>query len=133
MPPILRLLDVACNADPSEIKSGYRRKALQLHPDVNSAEDAAERFTELSAAYGVYQHVAEPSSDLLLSRSQQLKLVTLSVIVALVSTFNEYSNPSVSSDACFGVEWLLTGSVKCCEIDHRLSAPDPILVVLNLS
>ena len=66
---ILRLLDVASDAAPPEIKSGYRRKALQLHPDVNPAEDAAKRFTELSVAYGVYQHVAEPSSDIISQRS----------------------------------------------------------------
>ena len=47
-----RLLEVAADASAADIKSAYRRKALQLHPDVNAAADAAERFTEVSNAYG---------------------------------------------------------------------------------
>ena len=40
-------------AAPADIKAAFRKKALALHPDVNSAPDAAERFTEVSQAYGV--------------------------------------------------------------------------------
>ena len=47
-----RLLEVPANAEPSDIKAAYRRKALALHPDVNSAADAAQRFAEVSGAYG---------------------------------------------------------------------------------
>lgn len=50
-----RLLDIAVDASASEIKAAYRSKALKLHPDVNSAEDAAARFSEVSAAYGAHR------------------------------------------------------------------------------
>ncbi len=39
-------------AAPADIKAAYRRKALALHPDVNPADDAAQRFAEVSNAYG---------------------------------------------------------------------------------
>ena len=39
-------------ASQTGIKAAYRKKALQLHPDVSDAPDATERFAELSAAYG---------------------------------------------------------------------------------
>lgn len=48
-----RLLEVDTTAAPADIKAAFRRKALALHPDVNSAPDATERFTEVSQAYGV--------------------------------------------------------------------------------
>ena len=49
-----RLLDVPSSAEQSDIKTAYRRKALALHPDVNPAPDAAQRFAEVSGAYGAY-------------------------------------------------------------------------------
>jgi DnaJ domain len=48
-----RLLEVDTTAAPADIKAAFRKKALALHPDVNSAPDATERFTEVSQAYGV--------------------------------------------------------------------------------
>ena len=36
----------------AEIKQAFRRLALKLHPDVNHEADAAERFSEVSNAYG---------------------------------------------------------------------------------
>lgn len=49
---VRRLLDVDATATAAEIKSAFRKKALALHPDVNAAPDAAERFSEVSQAYG---------------------------------------------------------------------------------
>lgn len=39
-------------ASAAEVKLAFRRKALALHPDVNSAPDASERFQKVSQAYG---------------------------------------------------------------------------------
>jgi curved DNA-binding protein CbpA len=46
------LLEIPPSAESSDIKAAYRRKALALHPDVNPAPDAAQRFAEVSSAYG---------------------------------------------------------------------------------
>lgn len=47
------ILGVSKDADASEIKKSFRRKARELHPDVNKAPDAEERFKELNEAYDV--------------------------------------------------------------------------------
>ncbi len=49
-----RILDVAENATPDEIKKSYRKLAKQYHPDANASDAAAaERFKEISEAYSV--------------------------------------------------------------------------------
>lgn len=45
------ILGVSKNATKDEIKSAFRKKARELHPDVNKAPDAEERFKELGKAY----------------------------------------------------------------------------------
>lgn len=45
------ILEVSKNADKDEIKSAFRKKARQYHPDVNKAPDAEEKFKELGKAY----------------------------------------------------------------------------------
>ena len=45
------VLGVEKNATKDEIKSAFRKKARQLHPDVNKAPDAEEKFKELGKAY----------------------------------------------------------------------------------
>ncbi len=47
------VLGVAKDASQSDIKQAFRQKAKQLHPDVNKAPDAEERFKELGTAYEV--------------------------------------------------------------------------------
>lgn len=49
------LLEVDQNCTSDEIKKGYRRKALELHPDknINDAENATRRFAEVQAAYEI--------------------------------------------------------------------------------
>ncbi|MFI5420559.1 MAG: molecular chaperone DnaJ [Nitrososphaerales archaeon] len=47
------VLGVAKDADKDQIKSSYRKLALQYHPDRNKAAGAEERFKEISEAYAV--------------------------------------------------------------------------------
>jgi molecular chaperone DnaJ len=46
-------LGVARDAGADEIKKAYRKLARQLHPDVNDAPDASDRFKEVTVAYEV--------------------------------------------------------------------------------
>ena len=50
------VLQVARSATPKEIRSAYRRRALELHPDQSGAD--SEPFIELQKAYGV---LSDPS------------------------------------------------------------------------
>ncbi len=51
---LYRLLGVAPDASPEEIKKSYRRKALEMHPDLDPGNPWAEdEFKELSAAYQI--------------------------------------------------------------------------------
>ncbi len=45
------ILGVSKDAGKDEIKSAFRKKARTLHPDVNKAPDAEEKFKELGKAY----------------------------------------------------------------------------------
>ena len=47
------ILGVAKDATKDQIKSAFRKKARVLHPDVNKAPDAEEKFKELGKAYEV--------------------------------------------------------------------------------
>lgn len=46
-----QILGVKVSASTGEIKRAFRKKAHQLHPDVNKAPDAEERWMELYEAY----------------------------------------------------------------------------------
>lgn len=48
-----RVLDVSRSADAREIKSAYRKKAKQYHPDANPGKDTTEKFQEINRAYEV--------------------------------------------------------------------------------
>lgn len=45
------ILGIDKNASKDDIKSAFRKKARTLHPDVNKAPDAEEKFKELGKAY----------------------------------------------------------------------------------
>ena len=45
------VLGIRTNATPKEVKLAYRRKAWQLHPDVNTSPDAVEQFNQVQQAY----------------------------------------------------------------------------------
>lgn len=47
-----RVLGVAATATESELKKAYRKRALKLHPDKNSAPHADEAFKAVGLAYG---------------------------------------------------------------------------------
>jgi len=47
------VLGVSHDADQDAIRRAYRRLARQYHPDLNSDEDAEERFKQLGEAYEV--------------------------------------------------------------------------------
>ena len=47
------ILQVARDASEDDVRSAYRKLARQYHPDVNTAEDAAVRFKEVTEAYEV--------------------------------------------------------------------------------
>lgn len=50
---LYEILGVSKDASDSEIKKAFRRRARELHPDVNKAVDAEDQFKELNEAYDV--------------------------------------------------------------------------------
>jgi molecular chaperone DnaJ len=62
---LYEVLEVARTADDNEIKSAFRRKARELHPDVSEAPDAEARFKEVVEAYEV---LSKPESRELYDR-----------------------------------------------------------------
>jgi molecular chaperone DnaJ len=53
------VLGVSKTATAEEIKRAFRHRARELHPDVNKASDAEERFKEVNAAYDVLSDPAK--------------------------------------------------------------------------
>src|SRR3990170_4392772 len=47
------VLQVTRTASGEEIRRAYRKMARQYHPDLNSSEEAEERFKEINEAYEV--------------------------------------------------------------------------------
>lgn len=45
------LLGIASDASSDAIRMAYRKKALQLHPDRNTAPEATEQFRDVQEAY----------------------------------------------------------------------------------
>jgi curved DNA-binding protein CbpA len=51
VPELYQLLDVHANASPQEIKVGFLIQVKRLHPDVNHAPDASDKFGLVKQAY----------------------------------------------------------------------------------
>ena len=47
------ILGISKNASDEDIKSAFRKKALEYHPDRNKSEDAESKFKEVNEAYQI--------------------------------------------------------------------------------
>jgi len=47
------ILKIQKNASDKEIKSSYRKLAMEFHPDINAGKDSEKKFKEISEAYSV--------------------------------------------------------------------------------
>lgn len=50
---LYKILGVPSRATQAEIQAAYKKKARELHPDVNKAPDAEDQFKQLAAAYAI--------------------------------------------------------------------------------
>ena len=57
------VLGLKKDASDDEIKSAYRKLALELHPDRNKDPKATEKFKEISEAYAVLTGKEEPKEQ----------------------------------------------------------------------
>jgi len=51
------VLGIKRGADAAEIKRAHRKLARELHPDVNKATNASEKFNEVQEAYDTLSNV----------------------------------------------------------------------------
>ncbi|MDG1137784.1 MAG: DnaJ domain-containing protein, partial [Phycisphaerales bacterium] len=54
-----KLLGVSRTATADEIRKAYRKLARKYHPDVNKADDAATKFSEVQEAYDTLSDAAK--------------------------------------------------------------------------
>jgi hypothetical protein len=67
-----KILNLPSDANLESIKKAYRKIALQIHPDVNEAPDAAEKFRELCEAYEILiSHKSDANGDELYDNSSE--------------------------------------------------------------
>jgi len=56
------ILGISRSSDADEIKRAYRKLARELHPDMNKAADASEKFNEVQEAYDTLSDSEKKSS-----------------------------------------------------------------------
>lgn len=111
-------LGVERNASEADIKSAFRQKARKLHPDVNKAEDAKERFQEVSRAYEV---LSDPEMR---QRYDQFGEAGVSTSAAGGSGFGDYSQDFGSFSDIFDTFFGGQGGPQSSR-SRRRSGPQP--------
>ena len=81
-------LGLASSAALADVKKAYRQKAAFYHPDRNDAEDAAERFRAVQAAYDV---LVDPEKRLAYDDNRRRNLLD-SPIETAQEIWNNYLN-----------------------------------------
>ncbi|MFA7301370.1 MAG: DnaJ C-terminal domain-containing protein [Candidatus Shapirobacteria bacterium] len=61
-PDFYETLGLVKGASAADIKSAYRKKAMEFHPDRNKAPDAEEKFKEINGAYEVLSNPQKKSA-----------------------------------------------------------------------
>ena len=61
-PDFYDTLGIQKGASAADIKSAYRKKAMEFHPDHNKATDAEEKFKEINGAYEVLSNPQKKSA-----------------------------------------------------------------------
>lgn len=60
-----QILGLSPSANQAQIKAAYRKLALQLHPDLNTSDDAKEKFIKVTEAYEILTNKTKISSRIL--------------------------------------------------------------------
>ena len=81
-------LGLASSAALADVKKAYRQKAAFYHPDRNDAEDAAERFRAVQAAYDA---LVDPEKRLAYDDNRRRNLLD-SPIETAQEIWNNYFN-----------------------------------------
>lgn len=133
LPNYYRLLGLLSSANPEDIKASYRRLAKELHPDLNQAADAAERFQQVMDAYETlsdpklrqaYDEVLRPAAakaaDMAANAPGVVEGVT-SFVGGLMDKFNR--RWSLGQDLKYTLPLTLTEAYLGCDKTVRFESP----------